>query len=91
MVCPANFPQDVPIYYGSQTGTAEKFAQTLDEEAHTLGINSRVVDLDKFDAEEFAKHKFAIFVLATHYTGEPTDNSKAFYKWIKQSARGDEV
>jgi hypothetical protein len=26
LVCPANFPQDVPIYYGSQTGTAEKFA-----------------------------------------------------------------
>jgi len=91
LVCPGNFPADVPIYYGSQTGTGEKFANIIDEEAHLLGINSRVVDLDKFDAEAFTKHKFAIFVLATHYVGEPTDNAKAFHKWIKQSSRGDEV
>lgn len=77
----------MPIYFGSQTGTAEKFANVLDEEAHILGIKTRVVDLEKFDAEDFSKNKFAIFVLATHYEGDPTDNAKAFHKWIKLETR----
>ena len=83
MQCPNNFPEEVVIYYGTQTGNAEKMANCLDEEAHILGINSKVVDLEKFTPEVFCGHKFVIMVLATHYEGDPTDNSKAFHKWIK--------
>ena len=48
---PGNFPE-VVFYFGSQTGTAEKFAYALDEEAHFLGVEkSRVIDFNNFDPE----------------------------------------
>lgn len=33
LVVPGNFPE-LTIYFGSQTGTAEKFANQLDQEAY---------------------------------------------------------
>jgi len=52
---PTSFPEDVVIYFGSQTGTAEKFSHIIDEECQKLNINSKVIDLDKFSGEELAK------------------------------------
>lgn len=89
LVCPSTFPNELVIYYGSQTGNAEKFAHVLDEEAHTLHINSRVVDLEKFNPEEFCTHKLSILVIATHYEGDPTDNAKTFHKWLKNSVKNN--
>jgi NADPH-ferrihemoprotein reductase len=28
-------------------------------------------------------------VLATHYEGDPTDNAKAFHKWLKNSVKSE--
>ena len=80
---PQDFPEETVIYFGSQTGTAEKFAHVLDEEAHLLKVNSRVVDFDKFSEEEFLSHKLVIICIATHYEGDPPDNTKRFFKWLK--------
>ena len=52
LVCPSNIPADLPIYFGSQSGTAEKFCQTLEEEAHFIGVQgAKVVDFNNFDKE----------------------------------------
>ena len=33
LVIPSNLPKNLNLYFGSQSGTAEKFCQVLDEEA----------------------------------------------------------
>lgn len=83
---PASFP-DVAIYFGSQTGTAEKYSQQLDEEAQALGIPSEVIDFDKFSPEVFEKHDLILVCQATHYEGDPPDNTKKFFKYLRSQLK----
>ena len=71
------------ILYGSQTGTAEEFAQTLAEEANAHGFNSIAMDMIDYTPEELCNEPFVVFILATYGEGEPTDNARDFYDWIK--------
>ena len=83
MVPPANLPP-IKFYWGSQTGTAEKFAGILDEEAQAMNIeDSQVVDFFAFKEEEFAKQPLVLICIATHYEGDPCDNTRPFFKWFK--------
>lgn len=83
LTIPGNMPE-VVFYFGSQTGTAEKFANQLEEDAERLGVEqSKVIDFNNFTPEEFCAHKFVVFVVATHYEGDPCDNTKNFHKWFK--------
>ena len=83
LTVPGNFPE-LTFYFGSQTGTAEKFAKSLDEEATYMGVDvSTVIDFNNFKPEEFVQHKLVVVVVATHYEGDPCDNTKAFFKWFK--------
>ena len=83
LVAPGNAPP-LRIYFGSQTGTAEKYANALDEEAHTIGWeDSKVIDFNDFNEEEFPKQALVIVCVATHYEGDPCDNTRNFFKWMK--------
>jgi sulfite reductase alpha subunit-like flavoprotein len=77
------------IFYGSQTGTAEKFAQRLAKETTTrFNLQSMVADLDDFDFDgpnALETQQLAIFVLATYGEGEPTDNAISFYNFLKRN------
>lgn len=88
---PENFPQEIEIYFGSQTGTAEKFARVLEEEVSDLGVIPKVVDMEDFDKEEFKNVELAIIVAATHGEGDPTDNALRMHTWIKKSAKAKET
>ncbi|CAE7637249.1 redB [Symbiodinium necroappetens] len=70
------------IYYGSQTGTAEGFAQELEQDAANHEIGATVVDLEDFDPDTFKTHKAVVMVLATYGEGDPTDNATEFFKWL---------
>lgn len=76
------------IYFGSQTGTAEGFARVLMEEGRSKGFDAKMCDLDSFDADELAKSKLAIFLMATYGEGEPTDNAARFAKWVDPQQGG---
>ncbi|CDW71895.1 nadph--cytochrome p450 reductase [Stylonychia lemnae] len=86
---PSNFPSEVVFYFGSQTGTAEKFCQTLDEELQKIkGVQTtRVIDFEEFKPEVFTKHPLIIFCVATHYEGDPCDNTKKAFRWIRDQRK----
>jgi len=75
----------VRVYFGSQTGTAEKLAGVLEEEAQIMGIEDcKVVDFAHFSEDTFASQPIVIVCVATHYEGDPCDNTRDFFKWLKQ-------
>lgn len=74
----------IRIYFGSQTGTAEKLAGVIEEEASMLNIDDvKVIDFLNFKEDEFAKQPLVITVVSTHYEGDPCDNTRPFFKWLK--------
>jgi len=78
------------VFYGSQTGTAEDFANRLAKEAQSrFGLASMTADLEDYDYENldvFPADKIAMFVLATYGEGEPTDNAVEFSEYISDES-----
>ena len=83
------------IYYGSQTGTAESFAQDLEREGEDNGFKVHVTDLEETDEDvtaEILKEKMrdddgknrAVFLMSTYGEGEPTDNAAGFTRFLKE-------
>lgn len=82
------------IYYGSQTGTAESFAQDLEREGEDHGFKVHVTDLEETDEDvngEILKEQMrddngknrAVFLMSTYGEGEPTDNAAGFIRFLK--------
>lgn len=91
----------ITIYYGSQTGTAESFANDIEKEGDEKGFKINVVDLEDIEDDfegEILKEKCrdangksrAIFMMATYGEGDPTDNAVSFLKFLKESAEPGE-
>lgn len=76
------------VFYGTQTGTAEKFALIMAKGLSArFNLPSMVADLDDYDYHDLASMKsnqLAIFILATYGEGEPTDNAISFESFLKQ-------
>lgn len=80
----------IAIYVGSQTGTAQEFAETLQEEGIENNFNCVVVDLEDYEPEMFKDNERAIFCLATYGEGDPADNAMEFDNWLKEEKRTEE-
>jgi NADPH-ferrihemoprotein reductase len=76
------------IFWGSQSGTAERFAEALGRECSIhFGINALVADLSDYDAESIANIQnthFVIFLVSTYGEGDPSDNTADLWNWIKR-------
>ncbi|KZL71813.1 nadp fad dependent oxidoreductase [Colletotrichum incanum] len=78
--------KDVVVFWGSQSGTAEGFANRLARELHQrFHLNTMSADLSDFDAETIAQipqTKLAIFIISTYGEGDPSDNASLFWDWV---------
>lgn len=78
------------IFFGSQSGTAAKYANILAEEAEKNSFEAKVIDLEEFESYNL-KENICFFLMATYGEGDPTDNAKMFYKWLKAEALSPET
>uniref|UniRef100_A0A671MBY8 NADPH--hemoprotein reductase n=1 Tax=Sinocyclocheilus anshuiensis TaxID=1608454 RepID=A0A671MBY8_9TELE len=80
---------NIVVFYGSQTGTAEEFANRLAKDAHRYGMKGMAADPEEYDMSELSRlteveNSIAIFCMATYGEGDPTDNAQDFYDWLQE-------
>lgn len=83
------------LVFGTQTGTAEKFAKTLKsqlESAYASTTAFHLVDAENYDAKNVLhKEKLVIFLVATYGEGEPTDNALDLHDYLMEAAKNCDV
>ncbi|XP_060704224.1 S-adenosyl-L-methionine-dependent tRNA 4-demethylwyosine synthase TYW1 isoform X2 [Hemiscyllium ocellatum] len=80
----------VKIFFGSQTGTAERFAATLAESVQKLGLPVEVIDLKEYDpdenlVEEVYSKTICVFMISTYTDGKPNESAAWFCKWLEDA------
>ncbi len=79
-------PKPLTILYGSQTGNAESLAKRLADEAGRGGFAPAVHDLAQYPRENLAGEKCLLIITSTYGDGEPPDNAKAFWSFLRNGA-----
>jgi len=96
----------ITIYYATQTGTAESFAQQLEREGVEQGFHIHIEDMEETSLEKLTAHSVfgedddgddsgttsrAIILAATYGEGEPTDNSTEMVNEMKESTEDESM
>ncbi|NXS67860.1 TYW1 synthase, partial [Pandion haliaetus] len=81
----------VKIFYGSQTGTAKRFAKGLAEAVISLNLPVEVISMGDYDpddclSEETTSGNICVFLVATYTDGQPTESAVWFCKWLEDAA-----
>ncbi|KAF2972657.1 hypothetical protein GQX73_g875 [Xylaria multiplex] len=80
----------VVIFWGSQSGTGEIFAQKLARECHLrYEVDAIAVDLSDYDPETISQipnTKLVIFILSTFGEGDPSDNTAGLWRWLHKNS-----
>lgn len=81
--------RNMVVFYGSQTGTAEEFANRIAKEANRYGMRAMTADpeeiqLDTIQRVSDIEKSLLVFCLATYGEGDPTDNARGLYDWLKR-------
>uniref|UniRef100_A0A3Q2NS41 NADPH--hemoprotein reductase n=1 Tax=Fundulus heteroclitus TaxID=8078 RepID=A0A3Q2NS41_FUNHE len=82
--------KNIIVFYGSQTGTGEEFANRLAKDAQRYGMKGMAADPEEYSMGELARlaeiqNSLAIFCMATYGEGDPTDNAQDFYDWLQEN------
>ncbi|XP_035136173.2 NADPH--cytochrome P450 reductase isoform X1 [Callithrix jacchus] len=82
--------RNVIVFYGSQTGTAEEFANRLSKDAHRYGMRGMTADPEEYDLADLSslpeiENSLVVFCMATYGEGDPTDNAQDFYDWLQET------
>ncbi|KFW63788.1 tRNA wybutosine-synthesizing protein 1, partial [Pygoscelis adeliae] len=81
----------VKIFYGSQTGTAKRFAKGLAEAVISLNLPAEAISMGDYDpddclSEETTSRNICVFLVATYTDGQPTESAAWFCKWLEEAA-----
>ncbi|XP_030328247.1 S-adenosyl-L-methionine-dependent tRNA 4-demethylwyosine synthase TYW1-like isoform X3 [Strigops habroptila] len=81
----------VKIFYGSQTGTAKRFARALAEAVISLNVPVEVISIGDYDPddcllEETTSRNICVFLVATYTDGQPTESAAWFCRWLEEAA-----
>lgn len=78
------------VFFGSQTGTAEDYANKLGKDLHAkFGLSVLIADLADYDydnMQDLNPEALLFFMIATYGEGEPTDNAVEFFNWLDSDA-----
>ncbi|XP_077851325.1 NADPH--cytochrome P450 reductase isoform X5 [Macaca mulatta] len=82
--------RNIIVFYGSQTGTAEEFANRLSKDAHRYGMRGMSADPEEYDLADLSSlpeidNALVVFCMATYGEGDPTDNAQDFYDWLQET------
>lgn len=81
------------IVFGSQSGTAEAFANELEFDAQEANVKTELIDALNFSAKDLTpkagQTDVTAFIMACYGEGEPTDNSKKFFKSLEALPAAD--
>ncbi|QKX62147.1 uncharacterized protein TRUGW13939_09304 [Talaromyces rugulosus] len=77
------------IFWGSQSGTAERLATQLAKECQLrFGVGTICADLSDYDPEsisDLSSNHIAIFILSTYGEGDPSDNATGLWDWMQST------
>lgn len=81
--------RNMVVFYGSQTGTAEEFANRIAKEANRYGMRAMTADPEEVNFDTLTRisdidKSLCVFCLATYGEGDPTDNAREYYDWLKR-------
>lgn len=72
--------------YGSQTGTAKRYAEKLHKECSGRQVSSDLVDLAEYEPEELVDDgAVCVFVLSTYEGGTPPPSAAWMHKWLDET------
>ncbi|KAJ5168353.1 uncharacterized protein N7482_003947 [Penicillium canariense] len=81
--------KNIVVFWGSQSGTAERFAHRLAREIFIRwGQETMTADLSDYDPatiSEIPDSKLAIWIVSTYGEGDPSDNTADFWNWITKT------
>ena len=82
--------RDLAVFFGTQSGTAEGFANRLARDCHRrFRLEALVADLSDYDPDTIAlipHTKVVVFIMSTYGEGDPTDNSAEFWTWLRDAS-----
>ena len=70
-----NQDKSLAIFFGTQTGNAEDLAMQTKKIADKSGLETTVIDMDNYPANELQKHKRILIITSTWGEGEMPDNA----------------
>lgn len=81
--------RNMVVFYGSQTGTGEEFANRIAKEAARYGMRAMTADPEEVNFDNLTRisdidKSLLVFCLATYGEGDPTDNAREFHDWLKK-------